>query len=85
MILQALKEYYDRKAADPKSGIAPLGWERKEIPYLIVLSKQGEFLRLEVALSRTSRGKMPNMSLGFPLSRTRKTKCQKDIRPLWTG
>ena len=26
MILQALKEYYDRKAADPDSGIAPLGW-----------------------------------------------------------
>ena len=47
MILQALKDYYDRKAADPESGIAPLGWERKEIPYLIVLSKQGEFLRLE--------------------------------------
>ena len=35
MILQALKDYYDRKAADPESGIAPLGWERKEIPYLI--------------------------------------------------
>ena len=32
MILQALKDYYDRKAADPESGIAPLGWERKEIP-----------------------------------------------------
>ena len=31
MILQALKEYYDRKAADPASGIAPLGWEWKEI------------------------------------------------------
>ena len=32
MILQALKDYYDRKAADPESGIASLGWERKEIP-----------------------------------------------------
>ena len=30
MILQALKDYYDRKAADPESGIASLGWERKE-------------------------------------------------------
>ena len=41
MILQALKEYYDRKAADPNSGIAPLGWERKEIPFLIVLDDTG--------------------------------------------
>ena len=36
MILQALKEYYDRKAADPGSGIAPLGWEWKRIPFLVV-------------------------------------------------
>ena len=47
MILQALKEYYDRKAADPDSGIAPLGWERKEIPFLIVLNKDGSLLRVE--------------------------------------
>ena len=47
MILQALKEYYDRKAADPDSGIAPLGWERKEIPYLIVLREDGSLVRVE--------------------------------------
>ena len=47
MILQALKEYYDRKAADPDSGIAPLGWERKEIPYLIVLREDGTLVRVE--------------------------------------
>lgn len=47
MILQALKEYYDRKAADPDSGIAPLGWERKEIPYLIVLNEDGSLVRVE--------------------------------------
>ena len=41
MILQALKEFYDRKAADPNSGIAPLGWEWKEIPFLIVLKNDG--------------------------------------------
>ena len=38
MILQALKEYYDRKAADPDSGIAPLGWEWKEIPFVFVIT-----------------------------------------------
>ena len=47
MILQALKEYYDRKAADPESGIAPLGWEWKEIPFLVVIDAQGSFLRFE--------------------------------------
>ena len=47
MILQALKEYYDRKAADPESGIAPLGWERKEIPYLIVIDREGRLVNVE--------------------------------------
>lgn len=43
MILQALKEYYDRKAADPDSGIAPEGWEWKEIPFIVVLKNNGDF------------------------------------------
>jgi CRISPR-associated protein Csd1 len=47
MILQALKEYYDRKAADPDSGIAPLGWERKEIPFRVVFDATGKFVRIE--------------------------------------
>ena len=47
MILQALKEYYDRKAGDPDSGIAPLGWERKEIPFLILLAEDGSLARVE--------------------------------------
>lgn len=47
MILQALKEYYDRKAADPDGGIAPIGWEWKEIPYVIVLSHEGKLVQLE--------------------------------------
>ena len=47
MILQALKEYYDRKAADPDSGIAPLGWEWKEIPFIFVISEDGNFIRIE--------------------------------------
>lgn len=47
MILQALKAYYDRKAADPASDIAPLGWEWKEIPYLIVLDRDGNLVNVE--------------------------------------
>ena len=40
MILQALYEYYQRKAADPESHIAPQGLEWKSIPYLIVIDKK---------------------------------------------
>jgi CRISPR-associated protein Csd1 len=47
MILQALYEYYQRKAADPESGIAPEGFEWKEIPFIIVIDKEGNFVRLE--------------------------------------
>lgn len=47
MILQALKEYYDRKAADPESDIAPEGWEKKEIPFIVVLDKNGSFVQFE--------------------------------------
>jgi CRISPR-associated protein Csd1 len=47
MILQALKEYYDRKAADPDSGIAPEGFEKKEIPFIVVVKADGEFMNLK--------------------------------------
>ena len=47
MILQALKDYYDRKAADPESCIAPLGWEWKEIPFVFVIAENGKFLQIE--------------------------------------
>jgi CRISPR-associated protein Csd1 len=47
MILQALKEYYDRKAADPDSGIAPEGWENKEIRFVLTLDKAGHPILLE--------------------------------------
>ena len=49
MILQALYEYYQRKAADPGSTIAPHGLEWKEIPYLILIDKynpQNKMFRL---------------------------------------
>ncbi len=47
MILQALYDYYQRKAADPESGIAPEGFEWKEIPFVIVIDQNGNFVSLE--------------------------------------
>ncbi|HCY36067.1 MAG: type I-C CRISPR-associated protein Cas8c/Csd1 [Candidatus Margulisiibacteriota bacterium] len=47
MILQSLHEYYQRKAADPESKIPPQGFGWKEIPFLIVIDKDGNFINLE--------------------------------------
>lgn len=47
MILQALKEYYDRKAADSDSTIAPEGWEWKEISFIVVLDSKGNLVQIE--------------------------------------
>ena len=46
MILHALQEYYNRKAADPDSDIAPYGWEKKEIRFVITLDKAGQPIEL---------------------------------------
>ena len=46
MILQALKEYYDRKANDPAGDIAPEGFEKKEIPFIVVIGPDGKFVNL---------------------------------------
>lgn len=45
MILQALKEYYDRKYAEGE--LPPNGFEIKEIPFIIVIDSQGNFISLE--------------------------------------
>lgn len=47
MILQALYEYYQRKSEDPENSIAPQGFEWKEIPFVIVIDKEGHFVQLE--------------------------------------
>ncbi len=41
MILQALHEYYERSEE-----LAPPGWERKRIPYLIEIDRDGRFVQL---------------------------------------
>lgn len=46
MILHALTQYYQRKA-ESDDGVAPEGFENKEIPFIIVIDKQGKFIQLE--------------------------------------
>lgn len=45
MILQALCKYYQRKADSGE--IAPFGFEYKEIPFIIVIDKNGNFVNIE--------------------------------------
>ena len=46
MILHALTQYYQRKAKSD-GGVASEGFENKEIPFIIVIDKQGQFIQLE--------------------------------------
>jgi len=46
MILQALNDYYARKAVDPQTGLAPEGFELKAIPFVLVLDEAGQLLQL---------------------------------------
>jgi len=53
MILHALKEYYDRKSYDLDSDIAPEGFEKKEIPFIVVIRPDGEFVNLKPTREKT--------------------------------
>ncbi|HBA83816.1 MAG TPA: type I-C CRISPR-associated protein Cas8c/Csd1 [Verrucomicrobia bacterium] len=57
MILQALKEYYDRKAMDPEAQMAPPGFEWKEIPYIVVLNSTGNLVSLNSTYEGTGKNK----------------------------
>ena len=46
MILHVLTQYYQRKA-ESDGGVASEGFENKEIPFVIVIDKQGKFIQLE--------------------------------------
>jgi len=47
MILQALKSYYDRKAAEPDSDIAPAGWVASCLDYIINIDLDGNYRGIE--------------------------------------
>lgn len=63
MILQALYDYYQRKAADSQSGIAPEGWEWKPIPFIVVIDFKGKFLQLSDTRENEGKRKVPKQYL----------------------
>ncbi len=58
MILQALKEYFDRKDELPREG-----WELKEIPFIIVLDHDGNPLEIENTIEIEEKKKRAKMFL----------------------
>jgi CRISPR-associated protein Csd1 len=55
MILQALYGYYQRKSKLGEGDAAPRGFQWKEIPYLIVLDKSGNFVSIEDTQERVEK------------------------------
>jgi CRISPR-associated protein Csd1 len=47
MILQALAAYYDRKSSDPNAGLATMGFETKEIPFILEIDGNGQLIQIE--------------------------------------
>lgn len=47
MILQELTRYYERKLEEDSDSLPLFGFERKEIPFVIVLDRNGNFVDLE--------------------------------------
>lgn len=80
MILQALTQYYQRKA-DNGSDIAPQGFEYKQIPFIIVIDKDGNFVQLEDTRGVDSKTKKGNFFLA-PLASTRSGKNSADVANL---
>jgi CRISPR-associated protein Csd1 len=56
MILQALNEYYERKSSSGE--LAPEGFERKEIPFVIVLDEYGVLMQIDDTRGGTRKKKV---------------------------
>jgi CRISPR-associated protein Csd1 len=66
MILQALNDYYERKAAEPCSVIPPYGYGVQKISFCLVLSEDGEVIKT-VDLREVQRNKPVPRGLSAPM------------------
>lgn len=55
MILKTLADYYERMLADPQMDVAQPGFEKKAIPFVIVIDRDGRFVT--ILDTRTGEGK----------------------------
>jgi len=63
MILKALADYYQRLADDSGTDIAPPGFERKAIDFLVVIDENGRFESLRDIREGTGRNRRGRISL----------------------
>jgi CRISPR-associated protein Csd1 len=85
MILQALKEYYDRKVADPESEMPPSGWIKQKLDFVIVIKDNSDFYQLE-CLQEVKKGKripMPRLVPNIGKQALKHTNSGKDANLLW--
>lgn len=83
MILQALAEYYDRKANDVADPLAPPGFEWKPIPFIIEITESGKFLQLEDTREQNGKKKVARSFL-VPQTRIRSgVKAYESPNMLW--
>src|SRR5438445_6830097 len=80
MILQALNDYYQRKALDPESGMAPEGFEWKGFPFIVVFGRDGRFVGLEDTREGDGKNKRPRVFL-VPASEKRAAGIKANL--LW--
>ena len=85
MILQSLKGYYDRKAADPDSLLPPDGWINKGVDYVIVLEKNGQVVRVECIQTNDGRNSRPKIEFvpNIGEQAVKHTNSGKDANLLW--
>lgn len=57
MILQELYKLYERKLKEKSDEVSPPGFEKKEIPYLVVMDEKGNFVRFESTVFEADRTK----------------------------
>lgn len=63
MFLHALTALYDRLAADPDSGVAPRGYSRQLIGFIVVLNPDGSLHEIQDARLEDAKGKLRNRSV----------------------
>lgn len=86
MILQALSEYYERKSALGKDGIAPDGFIDKRVDFQIELGKDGEYLGITDLREPSERGRlMGRLSVVPSIGKQslKHTNSGKDANLLW--
>lgn len=85
MILQELVRYYDRQRSLPESDIAPPGWIRRPVDYVLVLQANGECLDLQ-QIYTLEKGKRIGASELLPSigkQALKHTNSGKDANLLW--